>query len=105
MLEIDEAMTSNLRIGFAWYTRRDWEHLRDKSVDPEELDASFDEWEFSAIETECQFQAMGREVHRIAVTAEGLVAWCKANRRPLDRAARAAYVSHLMELHALGGKV
>lgn len=98
-------LTSPRRIGFAWYDRDNWERLREMSVDPEDLDSSFDEWEVSAIEAECELIALGQEVVRVPVTAEGLAAWCKATKRPLNRAARAAYVSQILTKQAPDGKV
>lgn len=100
-----KSLRATQRIGFAWYDREQWERLRDLSVDPEDLDPSFDDWEASAIEAECELLANGHEVLRVRITAEGLSAWCKANKEPLNRAARAAYVSHLLAVHPPDGKV
>src|SRR5687768_11249788 len=100
-----EAANPPERIALAWYDREQWELLRDRSIDPEELDSSFDEWELNAVQAECELRARGIEVLRVPVTAQALSSWCKSRNRPLNRAARAAFVAHLFRLQSLGGKV
>jgi len=86
-------------LGLAWYTREGWERLRELAVDRELLDDSFDAWERGAQAAIAELAAMGRVVRKVPIDIEGLLAWCKAQGRPLNSAARAEYVTHLLQRH------
>jgi hypothetical protein len=77
--------------------REGWERLRELAVDREQLDDSFDAWERGAQAAIAELAAMGRVVRKVPIDIEALLAWCQAQDRPLDSAARAEYVTHLLQ--------
>jgi hypothetical protein len=81
-----------MNVLLAWYTREAWEALRSVAPDKHALDDSFDEWELAAVEAECQLLAEGQAVSRVMIEPELFLAWCKAEGRLPDRAARSAFV-------------
>jgi hypothetical protein len=95
---------SRNKFAFAWYDREPWELLRVLSVDPQDLDDTFEQWELAAIRAEAEFLAQGCQVQRFLVTAAELQAWCRASRRPLDRASRSKFVAERAHLQAQAGR-
>ena len=65
------------------------------------MDDSFEDWERGAIAAIGELKTAGREVRKVPIDVEALVVWCRHHGRQLDSAARAAYVTHLLEA-ALG---
>jgi hypothetical protein len=56
-----------------------------------------DAWERGAQAAIAELVAMGRIVRKVPIDFEALLAWCQAQDRPLDSAARAEYVTHLLQ--------
>jgi hypothetical protein len=90
-------IATDAELGLAWYTREGWERLRELAVDREQLDDSFDAWERGAQAAIAELAAMGRTVRKVPIDLEALLAWCRTQDRPLDSAARAEYVTHLLQ--------
>ncbi len=81
----------NTVIGCAWYRREQWERLRAVAADGDALHESYDAWLAEARKGIVQAALGGIQVKRVDV--EALICWCRAEGRPIDGAARAAYVS------------
>jgi hypothetical protein len=79
--------------GVAWYDRDQWQSLRQIATDPERLEASYEDWVAMAERVIHDMEASGMLIERVPVDAERLTAWCKDEGRPVDSAARAAYVA------------
>jgi hypothetical protein len=87
---------ADAEVGLAWYTREGWERLRELAVDRDQLDDSFDEWERGAQAAIAELATIGRVVRKVPIDFEALLAWCQAEDRPLNTAARAEYVTYLL---------
>jgi hypothetical protein len=85
-----------VQLGLAWYTRAGWERLRELAADRDVLDDSFEDWERSALAAIGELTAAGR-IRQVPIDVEALAAWCRLHGRKLDSAARAAYVTHLLQ--------
>jgi hypothetical protein len=85
------------QLGLAWYTRAGWERLRDLAADGDALDDCFEDWERGALAAIGEFKAAGRDVRKVPIDVEALAVWCAHQGRQLDGAARAAYVTHLLQ--------
>jgi hypothetical protein len=85
------------QLGLAWYTRTGWERLRELATDKDALDDSFVDWERGALAAIGEFKAVGHEVRKVPIDVEALAVWCAHHNRQLDGAARAAYVTHLLQ--------
>jgi hypothetical protein len=90
------AVAADAAIGLAWYTREGWERLRELAVDRAQLDDSFDDWERGAQAAIAELAAIGTVVRKVPIDVEALLAWCQAKDLPLNSAARAEYVAHLV---------
>lgn len=87
--------TPDSELVFAWYTRQDWERLRDAAPDRDELDDCFDDWELAALAAEQELRAKGIRVIRMKLDAEQFLRWCRKRRRRPDRASRTQFALHL----------
>src|SRR5258708_1305645 len=85
------------QLGLAWYTRAGWERLRELAADKDTLDDSFEDWERGALAGIGEFKAMGREIRKVPIDVEALAVWCAYHNRKVDGAARAEYVTHLLQ--------
>ena len=85
------------QLGLAWYTRAGWERLRELAADRDALDDSFEDWERGALAAIGELKAAGREVRKVPIDVEALAVWRAHHGRQLDGAARAAYVTHLLQ--------
>lgn len=62
-------------------------------MDSETLAETYDEWLLIAEQTYARMKAEGYVVERVDVPLRDLVKWCASQGRPLDKAARSAYVA------------
>ncbi len=75
----------------AWYSREQWSILKQVSVDAEELEDSYDEWEQNAEQAIQKFIAKGMRIRKVDVDVNELVKWCKNKGVSIDGAARSQY--------------
>jgi len=83
----------NSGTGIAWYRREDWWRLREIASDRAQLDDSYEAWLAGAQKTLLELAVAGMPARRVNVDVEALVRWCRAEGRPVDSAARAAFVA------------
>lgn len=86
------------QVGFAWFTRVQWQRLTEVVDDRNELDATFEEWERSALAALYKLESQGYSVRKVMVDVETFVAWCRGRGRRIDGTARADYVIALLRL-------
>ena len=80
-------------LGIAWFRPEQWDLLRSVSADPDVLEATYGEWEKLARRSIQDLARQGILARKVDVDVERLQAWCKAQQRPLDGSARAAYAT------------
>jgi hypothetical protein len=88
---------SDAQLGLAWYTREGWGRLRELAADRDALDDTFEDWERGALAVLHELESIGRDVRKVPVDIEVLMAWCRERDRRIDSAARAEFVSHLLK--------
>lgn len=76
-----------------WYTASEWRKAKESSVDADKLEPSHAEWLAMAEEAFADLQAAGLQVQKYHIRTDELLAWCLAQGRINDSAARAAFVS------------
>jgi hypothetical protein len=86
------------QVGFAWFTREQWQRLTEIADDRNELDETFEQWERNALSALYTLHSRGHSVRKVMVDVETLVAWCRGHGRRIDAAARADYVIALLKL-------
>jgi hypothetical protein len=91
-------------VGIAWHTRKSWERLLTVADDRAALDDTFEDWERNALNVIRNLKAKGSQVRKVPIDTEALIVWCRESGRRIDGAARADYVTHLMQSAQSPGK-
>ena len=86
-----------LVVGFAWFDRKQWQRLTKTVEDRNELDATYEQWEQSALEAVRMIERQGQKVEMVHIEVESLVSWCMAKGLPVNGKSRAEYVTQLMQ--------
>lgn len=85
-------------VGIAWYRRDQWPRLRALASDIDKLEGSYEDWLAGAQKAIVQMTVAGVRAERVDIDLDELVRWCRAESRPLDSAARAAFVASRLRL-------
>ena len=80
-------------IGIAWFQPESWERLKKIADDRAHLADSYDEWKKKANSTLGEIRAAGNIAKRVNVDIDELLRWCKAQKKQVNSAARAQFVS------------
>jgi len=84
-------------IGLAWYSRQQWEILKQVADDAESLDHTFSQWEAKAQNAARMLRQSGYAVEIVDVDVTELLQWCKSGNRPLDGEARSDFVEEKVQ--------
>jgi hypothetical protein len=95
--ERSQVLSGATQLGLAWYSREDWERLREIADDRDKLDDTYEDWERQALKLIHDLEAAGRRIRKVPINIEALVSWCRERKCRIDMAARADYVSHLLQ--------
>ena len=90
-------LASDAKLGLTWYSRQAWERLRELADDRDALDDTFEDWERGALAAVRDLGSIGRQVHKVPIDIDALTAWCHERSCRNDSAARAEYVTHLLQ--------
>lgn len=90
-------ISRDVRLGIAWYSREAWERLREVADDVQVLDENYEAWERGALAAVRDLESIGRPVERVPLDIDSLIAWCRERNRSIDSAARAEYVTSLLQ--------
>jgi len=90
-------ITSDVQVGLAWYSREAWERLREVADDGQALDETYEAWERGALTTIRDLESVGRQIRRVPIDIDALIAWCRERNRRIDTAARAEYATYLLQ--------
>src|ERR1700730_16477819 len=71
-----------------WFTPERWPKMRAVAADRDNLHDTFGECEQSGPASLNDLIAKGHPVEKILIDVDALIAWCKAESRPLDSSAR-----------------
>lgn len=82
--------------GIAWYYPEQWDMLLEVSIDRDSLEKTHESWLRLAEKAMFDFKRSGGSPRKVYVDVEKLSAWCKAQNRPVDGAARAEFVQALL---------
>jgi len=67
--------------------------LRAEAADPEVLEETYEEWLSVAQGAVLDLARQAVRAERVEIDVEELLAWCRANNRPLDGKARAEFTT------------
>lgn len=79
--------------GLAWYRAEQWARLLDVAVDRSTLERTHDQWQAVATKALADLARAGVRARKVEVDVDELVEWCRSEGRPIDGAARAAFVA------------
>ena len=87
-------------VGVAWYSPGAWTALLSIAPDADKLEASYEEWVSVFEKGLADLRAAGVSPERVPIEIVPCVAWCEAQGRRPDSAARAAYAAiEVQRLH------
>jgi hypothetical protein len=65
--------------------------------DRDTLDDTFEDWERGALAAVRDLESGGRQIRKVTIDVDALVVWCRERRCRVDSAARAEYVTYLLQ--------
>ncbi len=65
--------------------------------DRDTLDDTFEDWERGALAAVRDLESAGQQIRKVPIDVDALVAWCRGRRCRIDSAARAEYVTYLLQ--------
>jgi hypothetical protein len=71
-----------------WFTKEGWPKILAVAADRARLHDTFEDFERVSTSKFNELVAKGHPVEKVVVDADALIAWCKAEGRPLDTMAR-----------------
>jgi len=71
-----------------WYTPTSWPKMRAVAVDRENLHDTFEEFERASAARLKDVASAGHPVEKVEIDVDALIAWCSAEKRPLNSMAR-----------------
>ena len=82
---------SRVNIVLCWYQPDEWEALKQHAVDKEILDDSYEDWRSNANKAIAEIQSQGKQVQKISINIERLLAWCEQEGMENTSATRTQY--------------
>jgi hypothetical protein len=79
--------------GVGWYSREEWEILKEVSVDTDALDNSYEEWLLNAENNLKQLKSKNIQITKVHIRTNDLIEWCKDSNMPIDGKARSQYTA------------
>jgi len=83
-------------VGIVWYTKEEWQKMKEMSSDAEIFENSFKEWEQMANKSLLDLKATGIIAKRVFIKADEFIVWCKIYSLPLDASSRSKYITEIM---------
>jgi hypothetical protein len=81
------------RIGLPWYSREDYQRIREMMADRHTLASTYESWLAAAENNESVGREAGLHVNRILIEPEAFARWCAEKNVKPDSAARRDYVA------------
>lgn len=84
-------------VALAWYSREQWELLRQVASDLDSIEHTYELWEDKAENAYRILQQSGYRVETVDVDVAELLRWCKSHGRHVDGEARSDYIEEKIE--------
>jgi hypothetical protein len=88
--------SQQLVIGVTWYTPETWARVKATATDPACFEDSFEKWKATAVAARRNFQRSGVMALECQIDPDEFAAWCLANARENNAAARGEFVSDVL---------
>lgn len=83
-------------VGVTWYNAESWARVKAAAADPELFEETFAEWEAMAVSTLREFLRSGVQAIKCPINPEEYLAWCALHNKVNNAAARAEFVSVML---------
>jgi hypothetical protein len=83
-------------VGIVWYTKEEWQKMKEISSDAEILENSFKEWEQMANKSLVDMKASGIFAQKVFIKTDEFIVWCKIHSLPFDASSRSKYITKIM---------
>ena len=80
-------------LGFAWYSRDQWNRLLEVSSDRDQLEDTYEEWKSTAEKRFDELARPGFSIRKVDIDVEELLSWCNSQDRPVDGETRAHFTA------------
>jgi hypothetical protein len=87
----------NTYYGVGWYTRKDWNKLKEVSVDSDALDNTYEEWLLNAENSIRQLKEQNIQIIKVHIKTIDLIEWCKDKSVPIDGKARSQFAAQKLQ--------
>jgi len=91
--ELQADTADHMIVALCWYQPEEWKKLKQSATDAETLDDTYKDWKKNANDMIRLIRTAGRQVQKINLKIEDLEAWCKAESRDNNSAARSHYAT------------
>jgi len=85
--------SQSLIVAVTWYTEETWTQVKASAIDPECFEASFQQWEATAVKARREFQRSGVRAIECQIIPEEFFEWCTQNSQENNSTSRAEFVS------------
>ncbi|KAF0146954.1 MAG: hypothetical protein FD188_3563 [Ignavibacteria bacterium] len=75
-------------VGIVWYTKEEWQKMKEISSDAEIFENSFKEWEQMANKSLVDMKASGIVAQKVFIKNDEFIVWCKIHSLPFDASSR-----------------
>lgn len=79
--------------GIGWYSREQYDRLLEVSEDRDGMSPTWEGWEEKAREVLSFLQSEGIPAREVSIDVEDMISWCEAQKRAVNGAARAEFIS------------
>jgi hypothetical protein len=83
-------------VGITWYNEDNWARTKADALDPSRFEATYQDWLAMAEDALNDIKKTGINAVPFLIDARELAAWCSANHKMNDAAARAEFVTTML---------
>jgi hypothetical protein len=86
-----------IKMGIAWYTKKQWQILKEVADDSADLDETYKDWKKNAKKLIKGIKQAGDIPDKINIDMKKLKKWCAQNSKPIIQKSRSEYVTVLLK--------
>ena len=80
-------------LGIAWYSKDQWERLRQVASDQGNIEDTYEEWMANAEKALQDFKKTSTMTRRVHIDVEELITWCKSKNLLVNGASRSEFAN------------
>jgi hypothetical protein len=83
-------------VGIVWYTKEEWQKMKEISSDSERFENTFKEWEQMANKSLIDMKASGIVAQKVFIKTDEFIVWCKIHSLSFDASSRSKYITEIL---------